>query len=358
MTDENTAQAPLSNEGAIAPEAPTERRSLSIDEAVAVLKQSRQDQAQPQEKATDEPDAETPEVTEEAEDPEVETPEDAATDDQPDEEAEAEAEPQEDEDADKDGEDLYQIGDETFTLAELQEWKKGAMRNADYTRKTQALAKDREVFAKEREAFDSERQQLHQTVQQQKAQLQDALATFAIQQPQPPKRQDYATTDEYIQAQEAYQATAQKKQQAQQAYQALQQQQKQEVAQVEVSKALNYFPEWGTDEGFKAAMEGMTKTVEPLGITADEVMQAGLSDHRMFRVLNRLVELEGMVGDRDAKRKAAAKQVQKATKRLTPGAKPAENQTQKEARRARERLKKTGGVDDAVALLKARRRKG
>lgn len=354
MTDENTAPAPLSNEGAIAPEAPTERRSLTIDEAVAALKQSRQDQAQPQEKATDEPEAETPEVADEAEDAEAEAPEEAATDDQPDEDAEAEAEP-EDQD---DGEDLYQIGDETFTLSELQEWKQGALRQADYTRKTQALAKDREVFAKEREAFDSERQQLHQTFQQQQAQLQDALATFAIQQPQPPRRQDYRTTDDYIAAQEAYQASSQKKQQAQQAYQALQEHQRREVAQVEVSKALNYFPEWGSDEGFKAAMEGMTKTVEPLGITADEVMQAGLSDHRMFRVLNRLVELESMVGDRDAKRKAAAKQVTKATKRLTPGAKPAEDQTQKEARRARERLKKTGSVDDAVAILKARRRKG
>lgn len=357
MTDENTAQAPLSNEGAMAPEAPTERRSLSIDEAVAALKQSRQDQVSPQEKATDEPEAEAPEVTDDADELEAEAPEDDATDDQADDDAGDEAEP-EAEDTDEDGEDLYQIGDETFTLAELQEWKQGALRQADYTRKTQALAKDREVFAQEREAFDSERQQLYQADQQLKAQLQDALATFAIQQPTPPRRQDYATTDDYIQAQEAYQLSTQKKQQAQQAYQALQQQQRQEVAQVEVSKALNYFPEWGTDEGFKTAMEGMTKTVEPLGITAEEVMQAGLSDHRMFRVLNRLVELEGMVGDRDAKRKAAAKQVTKVSKRLTPGAKPAENQTQKEARRARERLKKTGGVEDAVAVLKARRRKG
>lgn len=329
--------------------------SLSVSDAVQALRQSRMDQAQA-ETAQDEPEAQAEEVAEAAEDlGEAQDIPDGAEDDQPEAEAEAEAEPEAETDPE---DDFYQIGDEVFSLAELQEWKSGALRQGDYTKKTQALAKDREVFAKEREAFETERQQAQQSTQAMQAQLQEALATFAIDQPQQPRRDQFPDADSYLRAQDDYNQAVTRKQQAQQAHTALQEQVRQEHMRAEVTKALNYHPEWGTDEGFQAALDGMSKAAEPFGISAQEIQQAGLTDHRMFRVMQRLVELEGLAGDQQATRRAAAKKVAKARRPLAPAGKQSESQGEMKKREAMARLKKSGRREDAVAALRAARRQG
>lgn len=340
MTDENTG----------------EFRSLSIEEGAARLRELRETRNQPAEpeQATEEPEAETEEVAEDVEEAEaVEAEADVEeADDQPEDEAEDDAEPEDDDD----GEDLYEVEGETFTLSELKEWKESGLRQSDYTKKTQQLAKDREALAKEREAFQSEQQQVAQQLQQQSAQLQDQLATFAIEQLPQPKRSDYKTTDDYIAARERYDEQQERKQQAAEAYRALQAEQAQQQNQQEIGKALQYFPDWNQDEVWNEALDGMTKAVSDFGISQEEILAAGLSDHRMFRILQSYADLKAQVGDQEAKRKAGAKKVAKATKRLTPGAKPSKNQGDSEVRKARSSLKKTGSIDDAVAVLRAKRR--
>lgn len=330
--------------------------SLSFDDAVNVLRQSRQDQA-PTETAPEEPKAEAEEVTTASDDAQEghapQERDDLDADDQPEADAEAEAESEAETDPD---DDVYQIGDEVFSLAELQEWKNGALRQGDYTKKTQALAKDREVFAKEREAWEVDRQQAHQHIQAMQAQLQEALTTFAIEQPQQPRRDQFPDADSYLRAQDDYNHAMARKQQAQQAHEALQEQVRKEHMRAEVTKALNYHPEWATDEGFKGALDSMTKVVEPYGVSAEEIQQAGLADHRMFRILNRFVELEALVGDQQATRRAAAKKVAKARRPLTPAGKRSESQSEMNRREADARLRKSGRREDAVAALRARRK--
>lgn len=319
-----------------------------IDKAVKALRDSRAEQPKP-EQATEEPEADAEEIQDEQPDPvEVEDVEDHAEED-----ADEDAEP-EDEDSE---DDLYQIGDEVFTLSELQEWKKGALRQADYTKKTQELKKDRESFVKERDDFEAQRQQVVDQLTQQQAQLQDTLAMFAVEELKPPKRADFKSTDEYLAAQDSFAEASERKKKAAETYQLLKQYEQQQTSQRETQRALQYFPDWATDEGWTQAQQAMTKAAEPYGFSAEEILQGGLSDHRTFRLLNRLAELEQQVAGQTAQRAAQAKKVAKATKRIAPGSKPSDRPSDVDVQKARKALKANNNdASAAVALLKAKRR--
>ena len=333
----------------------------TIDEAVKALQDSRQKPEEQPEPETAPADTEVEseeipdevqqeEVTDEGD--EIEPGEDVS--DEADEEAETESDEEAEDEVE--GEDLYEVEGETFTLSELQEWKKNGLRQSDYTRKTQEIARDREGIVAERESFEAERAQVQEHLQQQQARLQEALTVFAIEQPDPPKRSDFSTVDEYITAQEGYQQAEQRKTQAQQMHQALQAEQMQATRKREASKAMQYFPDWATDEGFNSAVKRMSDAASEFGFSQDEILNGGLSDHRTFRILNELADLRDQLGERDARRKAAAKKVTKATKRLTPGSKSTETGSQTELRKARQALKNTGSKEAAVALMRARRK--
>ena len=323
---------------------------MSISEAAAALQSKREARANPpKEDPKPEPeDQAEPEQAEAEPEPEAEE----VLEDQPEAEETEEAEPE----AEEDGEDLYEVNGEYFTFAELQEWKAGNLRQADYTRKTQELSRDREVFAQEREQFTAEREQAQQAIQQQQAQLKDALATFAIQQSEPPKRADYPTTDAYLDAKDTFDADQAKKAQAEQAYTALVQQERQQKQAVEAQKAIARIPELGTDEGTRAKLSQMEAAVSDLGISSEQILAAGLDNHLVFLVLNKLAEAQAMAGDRDAARKAAAKKVVKTPKRLNPSAKQQDSRGDLELRDARKALRKSGSIKDAVALRRAKRK--
>lgn len=330
MTDENTNG---------------ERRSLSIEEAAAKLTQSRLERQEPPqeepEPVEDQAEAETEaEVEPEAEPEEVQ-------EDHPEEEAEDETQPEDDDDA------LYEVGGETFTLSELREWKKNGLRQSDYTKKTQALSEAKTAFESERQSWESERTQIVEYFKAQEAQLKDALATFAITQTPKPKRADFPNTDAYLMAVDKWETAEAKKQEARKAYGALQAQQHEEIVKRETAQLMRHIPEWRDPKAFEAAAQGMMKVGAEYGFSPEEM--GSITDHRMFRVLNDLMKIKGQANQTQVAAKAAEKKVVQAVKRLQPGAKKAENQPSKELRQTRERLKKTGSVDDAVALMRARR---
>ena len=327
------------------------RRSLSLDQAVEALRASRQSGAeQPQ------PDTE-PEETEvepaEVEDQKVEV--DAAEDD-PD---QAGADAEEDAGTDENDDDVaYEIGDEVITLSELKELKKAGMRQEDYTRKTQAISRDRESLVQERQEFETLRQQANDQLQQQNQQLTEALSVFAIEQPKKPVRSDFNSTDEYLLATESYDKQLQRKQEAAQLHQALTQRQQAETQQREVNQALQYFPEWSTDEGWSQAIGKMSEAAKPYGFTQEEILHGGSMDHRTFRVLTRLAELEALVGDQRSRAKVAAKKVVKARSRLAAGAKQSESDGALRVKQAKQKLKSSGSKDDALAAMRAARLAG
>jgi hypothetical protein len=322
---------------------PGERPSLSIEQAAEKLRQSREPKAE----ETPEVAEDQAEVTEEAEDePEAEA-EEIPEEDHPEEEAEEEAET-----ADDDGA-LYEVAGETFTLAELREWKKNGLRQSDYTKKTQQLAEERKALEAERDGFKSEAQQVAEYLKAQEAQLKAALETFAITQTPKPKRSDFPNTDAYLLAVDRWETAEAKKQEARRTYQALQEQQHQETVKRETAQLMRHIPEWRDPKAFEAAAAGMMTLGKDYGFSPEEM--SAITDHRMFRVLNDLMQLRGKASQSQVVAKAAEKKAVSAVKRLQPGAKKAETQATKELRQTRERLKKTGSMQDAVALLQARR---
>lgn len=321
-------------------------RALSVEEGVLALQQSREAaqveepeaEAEVEEAHTDEPDTDVEEV---------ET-------DQADAEVEEEAEPEGDEP--EESGDLYEVGDETFTLSELKEWKQNGLRQADYTKKTQQLSEDRKSFEGERSKWESERESVIDHLRQERAKLQDALATFAIEQ-DPEPSPDGLSWEDYTKRKTAWDKRQKKKQEAQQAYQAIAAEQNAEVVKRETAKLLQHIPEWRDPDVMKSSAEAIVRMSAEYGFSSDEMSY--VTDHRILRVLNDLNRLKAEADTRKTSESVAAKQAVKAAKRLTPGAKPdPKNHASKELRQKRDQLKKTGSIADAAALLQARRAAG
>ena len=315
-----------------------DERSLSVEDAVQSLIQTEPEGQPTDEEVTDVTEAEPVEA--EAEDDETEPDEDNS------EEIEAEGEPDEDEEeveeADEEDED-----DPLVTLADgselaLSELQAGYMRHKDYTHKTMALGQDKKQF-------ESERQQVTEYLKQQHAQLQDALATFAIQQDPAPDPESMSA-DEYIKAKARFDKKQAEKQQAAQMHQQLQQQQHQETLQREKAALLESIPEWNDPEVFQNDVQKIVRVGGEYGFSPDEMGE--IVDHRMFKVLRKLERLEAAEKARKTNAAKVKKRVAKATKKPDPGSKPAKNQGQNDVRRQKlDRLKKTGSLRDAAAAI-------
>lgn len=319
--------------------------ALSIDEAVAALRQSREDQAKPAQ-SEEEAETEAEEVQEDQSEAEAEG----------ESETEAEEAGDESEEDESDDDDLYEVAGEQFTLSQLREWKASGLRNADYTRKTQELAEVRKAFEVERQQWDSERESAIGQIAQQQTQLKEALATFAIEQDPEPSPEGM-TWEDFTKRKSAWDKRQAKKQQARQAFQALQQEQHREIVARETAHLLRHFPDWRDPAVFEAQAREMVNVAGAYGFTPEEM--ASITDHRMIRVLNELKALKSEHEKRKATETSAVKKVAKSARRLAPGAKlDPKNQASRELRQKQEQLRKTGSMEDAVALLQARRKAG
>lgn len=247
---------------------------------------------------------------------------------------------------DDDAELYYDFDGEEISASQLKEWKTNGLLQKDYTQKTQALAEQRKAL--EAEAA---------TTQQLRTQLQDALATFAIDNEPAPdwvKLSQELDPKEFQQAQTQWQAQQAQKQQATQTYQALQAQQQQEIVAREKAAILEHFPQWSDPKVFTADFPKLADVAQPYGFTPEEI--GGNADHRVYRILHRLAEAEAQLAEVGKTAGAISKRVVKAKAKLPAGSKPAKNQSQrKEVQQSRDRVKKTGSVQDAVALMQAKR---
>lgn len=311
--------------------------TISVEQMAEQMAAKRESPDQPEvEELADEQteiEAETDEeVTDEAE---------ALEDDQA-EEADAEDEVEEVTDAEL----FYELDGEDIPASQLKEWKQNGMLQADYTRKRQ---EDAEV----RKATDAE---LAET-QQLKAQLQDALATFAIDNDPQPDWLQLANTlppEEFQREKAAWDRQQAEKGQAAQAYQAMLAQQRQEVLNREQAAILEHFPQWSDPTEFQKVAPKLAKAAETYGFSADEF--AAIQDHRMYRVLDRLAAAEEQLAKVNDTAKAIQKRVVKAKPKLPGGSKPAKNQAKSDAlQKSLDRFNKTGSVEDQAAYLKLKR---
>lgn len=322
------------------------QEALTTDEFISSLMESPD---QPEEEVTTAEDTaeEADQSDAEAEDAEEVTASDQS-EEEPEEAEEEDAAPQEEHDPDQ----LYQIGSEQTSEAELKELRLGNMRNANYTQGKQELAEQRRETEAVRAELDTELGE----VQQLKAQLKDALATHAIAPVEEPNWAELKP-EQIGPAMAKYQREQAQKEQAAAHFKALQQQQEEEtekereaIRQRESASLLQKFPQWSDPAVFSKDFDGMAKLAEKYQITRQEL--EGSSDHRVLWLLMDYQTARAATDTSKAVTTKAEKKLVQAAKKVTPGVKGAQDRGAKKQRQQQmQRLKKTGSVDDFAELL-------
>jgi hypothetical protein len=289
----------------------------------------------------------------EAENTEEEAPEEGQAEEEVEEEVSAESEESEEEYevvAEEDLKYTIKVDGEEFEVG-IDELKSGYQRQADYTRKSQALAEQR----KETEGIQSERMQLEQERQmyanglqmlqeQQTAKLQD----FDNVEWETLKQEDpYAymiKKDEYRDAQEKVNNAAQQQALIQQEQQAATNQARGQFVQQEYARLIAALPEWNDkDSTIKKDIQEYATSV---GFRPEEINQ--LADHRSVLVIKKAMEFDRLTKKVAPKKKAVKKvpKVQKAGRGTSKEETAAEATNKKRAR-----LRKSGKQDDAASLF-------
>lgn len=218
----------------------------------------------------------------------------------------------------------------------LDELINGYSRQADYQRKTQALAEERKAVQAEIERI---------------AQLTAQLDTTE-KEPDWSKMAEELDPWEFNRQRTGWETRQKAKAEAARQAQELQSKRMAEIAQTEAAKLREKAPEWADPQKFTADFQAMTEiATRDYGFSPDEVSR--VLDHRVMLLLKDAVEMRRL---RQSKPEAE-KRLAKAPKVVKPGS-PTSNADKAQADRdaLRSRLRKSGKVDDAVALLMARGR--
>jgi len=231
----------------------------------------------------------------------------------------------------------------TVTLDELQ---KGYSRTQDYTRKTQQIAEIRRQVESEAEAIRAERSQY--------AQLLGALESQVQQAAQPNIDWDRLYQEdpiEWVRQKETVRENQAKSQAIQFEQQRLMQISQQEQAQQMQSflaqqqdELLKVLPDWKDPNKAKKEKELLIDFGQKAGFSTDELKN--IFDHRVVNVLRKAALYEQMMG----KRQSIKPVVNNGPRPAKPGA-AGRVSTTSESTRAKQRLAKTGRVNDAASAI-------
>jgi|TARA_R110002012_G_scaffold110494_1_gene254946 hypothetical protein len=304
---------------------------------------------------TDTPvDEEVVEEIEEAEEVEEEAPESEEEEGQAEEETEEEVAEEKEEEydvvAEEDLKYTIKVDGEELEVG-IDELKNGYQRQADYTRKSQALAEQR----KETEAIQSERMQLEQERQmyanglqmlqeQQSAKLKDfeGVEWESLKAEDP--YQYMIKKDEYRDAQERASNLIAEQQMVQQEQAQQAQQARAHFVQQEYSRLVESLPEWNDSKS--TIKQDIQKYATSVGFRPEEINQ--LADHRSILVIKKAMEFDKLTTKVAPKKKAVKKvpKVQKAGRGNSN-----EDAANDVAKKKRARLRKSGKQDDAASLF-------
>ena len=326
-------------------------REGSAEDAANQILNMWDSQEQTASEETDTPvDEEVVEETEEAEEVEEEAPEEEEG--QAEEETEEEVEEEEEFDvvAEEDLKYTIKVDGEELEVG-IDELKNGYQRQADYTRKSQALAEQR----KETEAILSERQKLEQERQMYANGLQ------MLREQQSSKLQEFENTDwqtlkdddpyQYILKRDEYRDAQEKVQNVQQQQAIIQQEQAEEAqkarahfVQQEYNRLVEALPEWNDQEStIKKDVQEYAKSV---GFLPEEINQ--LADHRSVLVIKKAMEYDKLT-TKVAPKKKAVKKVPKVQKSGRGNSK--EDAASEAIKKKRARLQKSGKQQDAASVF-------
>jgi len=296
-------------------------------------------------------DEEVVEDTEEAEEVEEEAPEEEEEEGQAEEETEEEVEEEEfDVVAEEDLKYTIKVDGEELEVG-IEELKNGYQRQADYTRKSQALAEQR----KETEAIQSERQRLEQERQmyanglqmlqeQQNSKLQEFEGINWEELKSEDPYQYMLKKDEYRDAQEKVQNVQQQQILIQQERADEAQKARAHFVQQEYARLVQALPEWkDKNSTVKKDVQEYAKSV---GFLPEEINQ--LADHRSVLVIKKAMEYDKLT-TKVAPKKKAVKKVPKVQKSGRGNSK--EDSAAEAIKKKRARLQKSGKQDDAASIF-------
>ena len=256
--------------------------------------------------------------------PEEETEEAEEVDEDPTDEAEEE----------ESEEQMFEVDGESLTAEEL---KLGYLRQRDYTQKTQHVADQRRAFEAQTAEAEATMNALMSAAGADLSRFQNVdWEKAAIDNPEQYKQAKAA----YEQAQSTFNLIKAQADQFQ-----TQQQQQTEAAQKEAAKESltvlkTNIPNWSNDLYYKIG-----EYAQGLGVSGEEFNK--VSDHRLITALWKAMQFD------QAKQVAAKKKVKPSATKTLSGSKADSTKAveSESARKTRERLKKTGSVDDAAAAL-------
>ena len=334
------------------PEGRFERvREGSAEDAANQILNMWDSQEQTASEETDTPvDEEVVEETEEAEEVEEEAPEEEEG--QAEEETEEEVEEEEETEivAEEDLKYTIKVDGEELEVG-IEELKNGYQRQADYTRKSQALAEQRketEQIQSERQRLEQERQMYANGLQMLQEQQSSKLQEFDSVDWETLKAEDpyqyMIKKDEYRDAQEKVNNVAQQQALIQQERNEEMQRVKAQFVQQEYNKLVDALPEWkDKDSTIKKDIQEYAKSV---GFLPEEISQ--LSDHRSVLVIKKAMEYDKLT-KKVAPKKKAVKKVPKVQKSGRGNSK--EEAAVDAIKKKRARLQKSGKQDDAASVF-------
>ena len=227
----------------------------------------------------------------------------------------------------------------------------GYSRQADYTRKSQVLAEQRKKMEEELAATQQERQHYLSQLEQFNTQADSKLEEFKSVDWTRLKEEDpmeYALKrDQYRELQENKRLVAEEQQQlAQKQQQEMQSKWNEELARQQEVMAQR-LPEWNDPEKGPKLKQDIKSFALNKGFTEQEV--DSLIDARSVDVLHKAMMYENLLAAKIANKKQ--KVVPKVQKPGTPSTKSEVNS--EKIKQTRQRLKRTGRVDDAAAVIKS-----
>ena len=230
----------------------------------------------------------------------------------------------------------------------LDELRNGYQRQADYTRKSQALAEQRKAYEANLQAIQSEREQYSQALQLMSTRQQNELAQYenidwkALKEDDPmeymEKRLEYQDARDQLTRvqQEQHRVAEQQRQQILE--------QTQQVMQNEAKKLSEVLPAYADpNSNLKNQLRDYALS---LGFSQDDLNS--IVDHRVVVVLHKAM-LQDRAAQGTVKKAKASKPVPKVVKSGTPESKT--QRSKKASQQRRERLSRTGSTRDATSVF-------
>jgi len=233
----------------------------------------------------------------------------------------------------------------------IDELKNGYQRQADYTRKSQALAEARkgtEAIQSERVKLEQERQMYANGLQMLQEQQSAKLSEFdntdwnALKEEDP--YQYMLKKDEYRDAQEQVNNVNQQKALIQQEQMAESQKARAHFVQQEYARLVDALPEW--KDASSTIKKDVQEYASSVGFLPEEINQ--LADHRSVLIIKKAMEFDKLT-KKVAPKKKAVKKVPKVQKSGRGNSN--EDAAAEAVNKKRARLRKSGKQDDAASLF-------